>query len=54
MRQVVLVTLLASIAACATPGKDTAIGAGVGATSTSSSRSSNRFPTRGVPKAASF
>ncbi len=31
MRQVVLVTLLASIAACATPGKDTAIGAGVGA-----------------------
>jgi outer membrane protein OmpA-like peptidoglycan-associated protein len=31
MRQFVLVTLLASIAACATPGKDTAIGAGVGA-----------------------
>ena len=31
MRQVLLVTLLASIAACATPGKDTAIGAGVGA-----------------------
>src|SRR2546425_9666443 len=31
MRQFVLVTLLASIVACATPGKDTAIGAGAGA-----------------------
>jgi len=40
MRQLVLVTLLASIVACATPGKDTAIGAGAGAGEVRSSAAS--------------